>query len=251
MIILTSIMILCTVSQPALPPEEETGFLEPYLEETFSPSYKLGISLNAAYFSMSDEEKVADEFQAAGVDFNLNSASLGVNFDFIADISSKLKTRAGISFTEFSGVYSETSISWNLAFAAIFTCGLALLFAPENDVIDLSDEAVSIEAGLYYNLVRNESSTLSVGAGPNYSFMTRKLKTPNTITRSSGSGLGFQASMRFDQEGDQRIFGCIPMLLGFEAGYIYRKIELDGDETDGFELDFSGPFLKFGTYIQL
>jgi hypothetical protein len=43
--------------------------------------------------------------------------------------------------------------------------------------------------------------------------------------------------------------GCIPLMFGVEAGYKMNKVTIDDEEADDFELDFSGPFVKFGSYI--
>jgi len=136
----------------------------------------------------------------------------------------------------------------NYILVGILTGGLGFFFGETEDVIDLSDEAITIEAEAYYVLSRGQSFSFSAGGGPVYTFASRHLDSPNTTTSGKGSGLGFMASIRLDQESTLRL-GCIPLMFGFEAGYKMNSITLDDEDAEDFELDFSGPFVKVGSYI--
>ncbi|MEN8209147.1 MAG: hypothetical protein ABFR50_07830, partial [Candidatus Fermentibacteria bacterium] len=132
-------------------------------------------------------------------------------------------------------------------FLVLFTLGLSS-GSGEEDIIELNDQAISIEAQAYYVLTRTPGLSISAGAGPVYTFATRKLDSPNTATSGSGSGLGFVASLRLDQESTFKL-GCLPLMFGLEGGYRMNNVTISDEEADNYELDFSGPFLKIGTYI--
>lgn len=213
-------------------------------EEGFRPMYKIGIGFNLGFPSMSDEDLFADEMNESGVAFDLDAVSTGGVLDLTVDASERLKIRGGVGFGSFNGAYTEEHSDFDNLVLAIFTLGLSTLFDSEEEVIDLHDSYVSIEAEGYYVLARNPGLALSVGGGPVLTFASRSLESPLTSAEADGSSLGFMGSLRVDQEGDNRLLGCLPVLFFAEGGYRNSTVELEG--TGGFELDFSGLFVRTG-----
>ena len=215
---------------------------------SFSPGFRIGPSFIASFPSMQNEKDFADMNTMAGLDFELGGIAWGGSIELLGDISEKFKFRAGVGITRLNGAYEDEYDPTTYILAGIFTGGLVFLFGETTDVIDLSDEAVTIEAQSYYVLTRTPGVSISAGAGPVYTFASRNIDSPNTSTSGNGSGLGFVASFRLDQESTFKM-GCIPLMFGLEAGYKMNKVTIDDEEADDYELDFSGPFVKVGSYI--
>ena len=223
---------------------------QPAPDSSDSPSHKIRIGpcFGLSWPSMQDEKDFAQFANDAGVDYELGSVALTGSLELLGDVNERFRIRGGLSVSNLHGTYEDDYNPYERLMIGIFTFGIGLLFYSQDDVIGLDDQAVSIEAQAYYMLNRSNNYSISVGAGPVYTWAKRKLNSPNTFTSGSGSNLGIIASIRLDQESSYKI-GCVPLLLGFEAGYRYSSIELDDSEAEGFTLDFSGPFLKVGSYI--
>jgi hypothetical protein len=199
---------------------------------------------------MQNEKDFADMNTAAGLDFELGSVAWGGSIEMLGDISEKFRIRTSVGISRLHGAYEDEYDPMSHILLGIFTGGLGFLFGDTEDVVDLNDQALTIEAQAYYVLSRNSAMSLSAGAGPVYTFATRKLESPNTTTSGSGSGLGLVASLRLDQESSFNL-GCLPLMFGLEGGYRMNNVKISDAEADDYELDFSGPFFKIGTYIGL
>ncbi|MCD4775497.1 MAG: hypothetical protein K8S15_05525 [Candidatus Aegiribacteria sp.] len=230
-------LLLCTVGQPS-----------DNVDNSFSPGFRIGPSFIASFPSMQDEKDFADMNTAAGLDFELGSVAWGGSIEILGDISEKFRFRGSMGISRLHGAYEDEYDPMSYILVGIFTGGLGFLFGETEDVVDLNDQAFTIEAQAYYVLTRTPGLSVSAGAGPVYTWATRKLDSPNTSTSGSGSGIGFAASLRLDQESTVKM-GCIPLMFGVEAGYKMNKVTIDDEEADNFELDFSGPFVKVGSYI--
>ncbi len=230
------ILLLCTIGQPS-----GSG------SDSFSPGFRIGFSFMTSFPSMQNEKDFADMNTAAGLDFELGSVAWGGSLELLGDLSEKFRIRGSVGGSNFSGGYSEGYNAMQNMFLILFTLGL-FSGSSEEDVIELNDQAITLEAQAYYVLTRSSGMSISAGAGPIYTFATRKLKSPNTSTSGSGSGLGFVASIRLDQESTMNL-GCLPLMLGLEGGYKINSVNISDEEADDYELDFSGPFVKVGTYI--
>lgn len=230
-------LLLCTVGQPS-----DDG------NDSFSPGFRIGPSFIASFPSMQNEKDFADMNTAAGLDFELGSVAWGGSIEMLGDISEKFRIRTSVGISRLHGAYEDEYDPMSYILVGIFTGGLGFLLGETEDVIDLNDQALTIEAQAYYVLSRTSAMSLSAGAGPIYTFASRELDSPNTSTTGSGSGLGFVVSLRLDQESTVKM-GCIPLMFGLEAGYKMNKLCIDDEEADDYELDFSGPFVKVGSYI--
>ena len=208
--------------------------------------FRLGMSYTASIPSMQNEKDFADMTTDAGLSFKLGSLAQGVSIDLLGDISDRFRLRGGASILNLEGSYSEDFNIGQQIIIAIITLGL--FSHGSNEVIDLNDQAVSVEFEVYYILTRNEAVSLSIGAGPIYTFATRTLDTPLTSTTGTGNGLGFLGSLRLDQESSLNILG-LHFMFGLEVGYRMNKVNISDTEADNYELDFSGPFVKAGPYI--
>lgn len=213
-----------------------------------SPSVRIGPSFTASWPSMQNEKDFADMNTAAGLDFQLGTTAWGGAVEVLGDVSDEFRLRGSVGLIRVQGSYSEEYDPLSYVLVGLFTGGLGFLFGQENDVINLSDEAVNIEAQVYYRFSRTPAFSVSAGAGPVYTLASRDLDSPNTSTSGSGSGLGFVASLRMDQESSMKM-GCIPLMFGLEAGYRYCSVTLNDEEAGDYQLDFSGPFVKLGSYI--
>jgi len=209
---------------------------------------RIGPTFSGSFPNMQDEKDFEEITTAAGLDFQLGSIAWGGSFEVLADAGSNFRIRGSVGVSRLHGAYEEDYDPLTYIVVGIFTGGLGFLFGESDDVIDLNDEAVTIEAQAYYILTRNPGLSISAGAGPVYTFATRKLDSPNTSTSGSGSGIGAVVSLRLDQESPLSL-GCLPLLFGVEAGYRMNNVTLDDDEANDFQLDFSGPFVKVGSYI--
>lgn len=208
--------------------------------------FRLGFSYTASIPSMQNEKDFAEMTVASGLDFELGTVAQGMTVDLLVDINEKFRFRGGVSDLNLEGIYSEDFNFGQQLLLGIFTLGL--LSNGSNDVIDLNDRAISIEFEAYYVLTRNEAVSISVGAGPIYTFASRKLTTPNTVTSGSGNGLGFLTSLRLDQESTFGFLG-LKLMFGLEAGYRMNKVNINDDDADDYELDFSGLYVKIGPHI--
>jgi hypothetical protein len=215
---------------------------------SFSPSVRIGPSFIASFPSMQNEKDFAEMNTAAGLDFDLGSVAWGGSIELLADVSEKLRIRGGVGISRLHGAYEEDYDPLRYILVGMFTFGLGFLLPDNEDVIDLDDEAITVEVEAYYVLSRSSGASISAGAGPVLTFASRKLDSPNTSTSGSGTGIGFMASLRLDQESSFKL-GCIPLMFGLEAGYKFNSVTIDDAQAENYELDFSGPFLKVGSYI--
>ena len=230
------ILLLCTIGQPY-----DGG------NDSFSPGFRIGFTFIGSFPSMQTEKDFADMNTAAGLDFELGSVSWGGSVEVLGDLSEKFRIRGSFGGTNFSGGYSEGYDAMQNLFLIIFTLGL-FSGGGEDDVIELNDQAINLEAQAYYVLTRTPGLSISAGAGPVYTFASRNLDSPNTASSGTGSGLGFVASVRLDQESTFKL-GCLPLMFGLEGGYRMNSVKISDEEADDYELDFSGPFVKIGSYI--
>jgi len=228
-------ILLCTIGQPSVG------------SDSFSPGFRIGASFMATFPSMQNEKDFADMNIAAGLDFELGSIAWGGSVEALGDLSEKFRIRGSLGGTNLTGAYKEGYNALQNMFLVLFTLGL-FSGSGEHDVISLNDQAVTIEAQAYYVFARTPGLSISGGAGPILTFASRKLESPNTSTSGSGTGLGFVASFRLDQESSVNI-GCLPLMFGLEAGYRMNSVNIGDNEVDKYELDFSGPFVKIGSYI--
>lgn len=224
------------------------GLPEGPMEDPFSPGIRLGPCFTASFPSMQDEKDFVELNGQAGLNLDIGSTAWGGSLEILGDLSSKLRLRGSVGVLRFHGAYEEDYDPLSYILIGIVTGGIGFLFGPEETVVDLDDQALSIEAQAYYVLARTSSFSFSAGAGPVYTMVRRELDSPNTSTTGKGSGLGFVTSVRLDQESTMTL-GCIPLKFGLEAGYRFNSVTLDGQEADGFTLDFSGPVIKLGSYI--
>ena len=194
-------------------------------ESSYSHGFRLGIGLTTSIPSMQMEKEYADMNSEAGIGYDLSTFAGGTSIELLGDLSERLRIRGSVGVTEFKGEYRNT-------------------------LIILDDRAISVEAQAYFLLNRGKDISFSAGAGPTYTWVRRNLNSFYTSTSGSGSGFGLVTSIRLDQEWPWKI-GNISILMALEAGYRLNNIKLDNEEADGFELDFSGPFLKIGSYIGL
>jgi len=77
---------------------------------------------------------------------------------------------------------------------------------------------------------------------------TRNMDTPNTSTSESASGMGFNLGIRLD--GESGGFLWLPIVFGAEGGYRFSSVKFDTDYSDDFTVDFSGPYVRIGTYLK-
>lgn len=230
-------IILCITGQPSQNPDN-----------SFSPGFRLGPCFTASFPSMQNEKDFAEMNNEAGLAFELGSVAWGGSLELLADMSERFRIRGSVSVSRLNGSYEENYNPLGYLLLGICTGGIGFLLCPTDDVIDLNDEAISVEVEAYYMISRGKSFSFSAGAGPVYTLATRKLDSPNTSTNGSGSAFGLVTSLRLDQESTTTL-GCIPLMFGLEAGYRFNSVEIDDQEADGYTLDFSGPFVKLGSYI--
>ena len=232
-------LLLCALGQPEIQEEEH---------DTFSPGFRFGPCFIASFPSMQDEKDFAGMNSEAGLELDLGTVAWGGSIEFLGDIGRKVRVRGSVGVLRLHGAYEDEYDPLSYILLGICTGGIGFLFGPEEEVVDLDDQALSIEAQAYYVLTRGSSVSLSIGAGPVYTSVRRQLDSPNTSTLGKGNGLGLVTSIRVDQESSTTL-GCIPLKFALEAGYRFNSVTLDGEEADGFTLDFSGPVLKVGSYL--
>jgi hypothetical protein len=201
----------------------------------FEPGFRISFGFGLDFPAMGDENAFADEMNAAEVPFDLDKVASSGTVDLLYDASERLKLRAGVGFGSFDGAYSEEYDEYGDVLLAIITLGLSSLLDTDEEVIDLEDSYVSVEAAGYYVLARGPAS-LSVGGGPLLLFADRTLESPNTTSTASGSALGFSGALRLEQESGG--FLGLPLRFFLEGGYRHARVPLEG--AGDFELDFSG-----------
>ncbi|MBN1434952.1 hypothetical protein JW921_09340 [Candidatus Fermentibacterales bacterium] len=215
-------------------------------------SFRLGMGMGVSFVDMADEEALEEEFMQAGVGYDLDYPAWGFDIEVLGNISDRFRGRLGLTMNTVSGAYQEASASWEYIWLGLFTGGLAFLFGPPStDVIDMSDMCISVEATGFYRLGGSDAVGFYLGAGPTYNSISRELRSPDTGVKGGGSSFGVLGALRLDQERTHRLLGCIPILLGVEAGYRYCPVEIDDEEAEGFTVDFSGPYIRVGNYIGL
>jgi hypothetical protein len=215
--------------------------------EGFESSFKISFGFGIEFPSMGDEDLFAEEMNASGVSFDLDEVSTAGTIDLTVDASERFKLRGGLGFGGFDGAYSEEHSDMTDLFLAIFTLGFSTLFDSDEEVIDLHDSYLSVEAEGYYVIARSPGASFSAGGGPVFAFAKRSLDSPLTSNEATGSSVGFLGTLRVEQEGGGNLLG-LPVRLYAEGGYRYSKVALD--ESEDFELDFSGPFVRAGIGLQ-
>ena len=212
-----------------------------------SGSFRVGFTFDGSWPDMSDEKDYSDLLNEGGVDFELESMSWTGGVEGLVDVSDKLRFRGAFSVSRYRGAFDESLDLFGQTIGGILTGGLLFLFgAGDSDVIALEDISTNIETACYYKLT--SSPTVSVGGGPSLLMVSRSMDTPNTQSSESATGLGFSAGIRIDQESGG--FLGLPIVFGAEGGYRYSSVELDGDDTGDFTVDFSGTYVKIGTYLK-
>jgi len=212
-------------------------------------SFRVGFTFDGSFPAMSDERDYSDLLNEGDLDFKLDDVTWTGGLEALGDVSEKLRLRGSVSVSNFHGTYEENYNPLGYMFLGIFTCGLAFLFgSPDDEVISLEDESLNIEAAAYYKLT--ESPAVSIGGGPSIVMVSRTIDTPETESSAKATGMGFNAGIRIDQESGFRFLG-LPLVLGAEAGYRYCNVKLDEENTGDFSVDFSGPYVKVGTYLNL
>lgn len=210
-----------------------------------SSSFRVGFTFDGSWPGMSDEKNYADLLNEGGVDFELESICWTGGVEGVGDISNKMRLRGAVSVSRYRGAFEDELDVFGETLLGIFTAGLTFIFgAGGNDVIALEDRCVNVETACYYKLTNN----LSAGGGPSLLMVSRTMDTPNTESSESTAGLGFNVGVRLDQESGG--FLGLPIVFGLEGGYRYSSVELDGDDTGDFTVDFSGPYVKVGTYLK-
>ncbi|MEN8208931.1 MAG: hypothetical protein ABFR50_06745 [Candidatus Fermentibacteria bacterium] len=190
----------------------------------FYHEFRLGICLFTSIPAMQMEKDFADICSRAGVGYELDTFAWDWSIEFLRDLSERFRIRGSAGISSFNGSYKK--------------------------YITMHDRAFSIDAQAFFLVNRGKDISFSAGAGPVYVWVSRNLYSDNTTQAGSGSNIGLIASLRLDQEWPWKI-GNMSLLLALEAGYRSNSVVLDNEEADGFEVDFSGPFFKFGSYIGL
>ena len=212
-------------------------------------SFRMGFTFDAGFPSMSDEKEYAELLAEAGIDYTLSDVAWTGGVEVLGDVADDVRLRGSVNVTRFTGAYEEDYNPLSYILLGIFTGGIAFIFgSPDADIITLEDQAMNIEVSAYYKLV-DGPVTLSAGGGPSMVFVSRKLEAPNTSESDEGTSLGFSAGMRLDLEPGDPLFGCLPLTFGTEGGYRFSRTGLSGMDSQGFEVDFSGPYLKVGSYF--
>jgi hypothetical protein len=210
-------------------------------------SFRIGFAFDGSFPSMADEKDYADLLNEAGLSMELERMAWTGGIEALGDVSNRIRLRGAVTTSNYYGAYKENYDPLGYALVGIFTGGLAFLFGtPTNDVISLADESLNIEAAVYYRMVN--SPALFIGGGPTVAFASRAIDTPETSFSEDAFGMGFNAGIRIDQESGGRFLG-IPLLFGAEAGYRYCNVKFDEKNTKDFSLNFSGPYLRVGTYV--
>jgi len=208
-------------------------------------SFRIGFTFDGSWPSMGDERDYADLLEEGGIDYNLDGTTWTGGIEALGDVSDKLRLRGAVSVSRFHGVYEDDYDPFGYAITGILTGGLLFLFGSgDEDVVAMEDVATNIELACYYKL-----GAISVGGGPTFVSVTRSMDTPNTASSESASGPGFTAGVRLD--GESGGFLGLPIVFGVEGGYRFSSVGFDTEYNDDFSVDFSGPYVRIGTYLKL
>lgn len=211
-------------------------------------SFRIGFTFDGSFPSMSDERAYSDLLNEGGLEFKLDDVTWTGGVEALGDVTEKIRLRGGISVSNFHGTYEKSYDPLSYTLFGILTFGLAFMFgSPADELISLHDESLNIETAAYYKLT--ESPALSIGGGPSVVMVSRTLDSPETESSARATAMGFNAGLRIDQESVRRFLG-LPVVFGAEAGYRYCNVTLDEEYTGDFSVDFSGPYLKIGTYLK-
>lgn len=210
-------------------------------------SFRIGFSFEGGFPSMADEKDYADLLAEGGLPLKLDGMSWAGGVEALGDVSERLRLRGAVSVQRFNGVYEENYNPGGYLLFGIITGGLGfLLGSPSDEIVALEDRSVNIDLAAYWKLTG--SPALSLGAGPSLAMVSRSMDTPNTAVSEEGSGVGFTAGARIDQESGG-VLG-IPLVFGAEGGYRHCDVKLEGDHTGDFTLSFSGPYFRIGSYLK-
>ncbi len=210
-------------------------------------SFRVGFAFDGSWPSMGEEKDYADLLAEGDLDYNLDDMSWTGGIEALGDASEKLRLRGAVTVSRFHGTYEESFDPFSYVVAGILTGGILFLFDPGgDDVVAMEDVATNIELAGYYKLTGGP--TVSVGGGPSYVMATRNMDTPNTSTSESASGMGFNLGIRLD--GESGGFLWLPIVFGAEGGYRFSSVKFDTDYSDDFTVDFSGPYVRIGTYLK-
>jgi len=211
-------------------------------------SFRVGVIFDGSWPSMSDEKDYADLLTEGGLDFKLDGITWTGGLEALGDVSQKLRLRGAVTVSRFHGTYEDNYDPLGYALAGILTGGLLFLFSSGNDeIIALQDQSTNIELACYYKLTQNPA--ISIGGGPCLAMVSRSMDTPNTVSSESASGAGFNAGIRIDQESGGGFLG-LPFVFGAEGGYRYSSVKFDGEYMNDFNVDFSGPYVRIGSYLK-
>jgi len=211
-------------------------------------SFRIGFTFDGGFPGMSDEKDFADLLTEGGLDFKLDNIAWTGGVEALGDISETIRLRGSVSVSRFNGTYEDNYDPGGYILIGILTGGLGFLLGSGNsDVVSLEDRSMNIEAAAYYKLTGNPA--ISIGGGPSVLMVERSMNTPNTSTSDAATGMGFNAGLRIDQESGGGFLG-IPLVFAAEGGYRHCSVKLDGDYTGDFSVDFSGFFVKIGTYLK-
>lgn len=210
-------------------------------------SFRIGFTFDGAFPGMADEKEYADLLAEGGLPLKLDDMAWAGGLEALGDVSDRLRLRGGFSVSRYNGVYEENYNPGGYILLGILTGGIAFLFgSPDDEVVTLENSSVNFDLSAYLKLTANPA--ISVGGGPSLALVNRSIDTPNTSSSNDGSGLGFTAGVRIDQESGN--FLGIPLVFGAEGGYRQCDVKLDDDSTDDFSVDFSGPYVRIGSYLK-
>ncbi len=212
-----------------------------------STSFRIGFTFDGSWPSMGDEKDYADLLTEGDLDYNLDGMTWTGGIEALGDASDKLRLRGAVTVSRFRGTYEDTDDPFGYIIGGILTGGLLFLFNPDgDDVVAMEDAATNIELAGYYKL--SNGPTVSVGGGPSFVMVTRSVDTPNTNISESASGMGFNAGLRLD--GESGGFLGLPIVFGAEGGYRFSSVKFDTEYSDDFTVDFSGLYVRIGTYLK-
>lgn len=210
-------------------------------------SFRIGFTFDGAFPGMADEKEYADLLAEGGLPMKLDDMAWAGGLEALGDVSDHLRLRGGFSVQRYNGVYEENYNPGGYILLGILTGGIAFLFgSPDDEVVTLENSSVNFDLSAYYRLTG--SPAVSVGGGPSLAIVKRSIDTPNTSSSHEGSGLGFTAGVRIDQESGN--FLGIPLVFGAEGGYRRCDVKLDDETTEDFSVDFSGPYIRVGSYLK-
>ena len=210
-------------------------------------SFRIGFTFDGGFPSMADEKDYADLLAEGGLPVKLDGMAWTGGLEALGDVSRNIRLRGAVSVSRFNGSYEENYDPGSYILIGILTGGLGFLFGdPKDEVVAIDDNSVNIDLSAYYKLTGNPS--VSVGGGPSLAMVTRSIDTPNTSSSETASGIGFTAGLRIDQESGG-ILG-IPLVFGAEGGYRGCSVKLEGEHTGDFSVDFSGPYVRIGSYLK-